>query len=338
MDILFNKVLIIDGSYLLHRQLHQPNLSDLDYGGVFGFIRSISKEIHNSKNLFPVVAFDHGLSKRRINIDPYYKKANERDTEEKIISSVDSNDEYIRKYRTQRSKLCEILPYVGIPTLMFEGWEGDDIIYLLSKMCNESIISTDDRDMLQLVSENCNIRRPMADEFWDISKLKEDGYDDVFDFVIHKAIIGDKSDNIPSSCKGVGDIYAKKLSKLIRIFSEDRETNKWHNIDRYPKDDESMKSLCKKANIEFRKAYTNFDFERFIKNVELIDLCLVSDYNTIKTSMIGTLSNCNNDINYMNMAYAFGDMGIRGISIDTLMSDVFSRYRNLHLKNGGENN
>ena len=78
MEKYFNKVLIIDGSYLLHRQLHQPRVSDLENGGVFGFLRSISKEIHNSKGFFPIVAFDHGLSKRRVEIDPYYKKANER--------------------------------------------------------------------------------------------------------------------------------------------------------------------------------------------------------------------------------------------------------------------
>ena len=336
MDILFNKVLIIDGSYLLHRQLHQPNIKELDNGGVFGFIRSISKEIHNSSNFFPVVVFDHGLSQRRISADLYYKKANERDTEEKLVTSNDIDDEYIKQYRTQRSKLYEILPYVGIPTIMYEGWEGDDLIYLLSNISKQSIISTDDRDMLQLVSETCTIRRPMANENWTMQKLVESGYKDNFDFVICKSILGDKSDNIPSSCKGVGDKYVQSLSKLIRGFSDNRDLNSWKNIDRFPKDIETMQMLCNKINVEFRKAYINFDFNRFITNVELIDLHLVKGYDNIIRSIVGTLTNCINCIDYMKMANELVDMDIKEISIDTLITDVFSRYRNLHLKNGGD--
>ena len=338
MDILFNKILIIDGSYLLHRQLHQPNVSELTFGGVFGFLRSISKEIHIGLDFFPVVVFDHGLSSRRVNTDRYYKKANERDTGEKIISSTDADDEYVKKYREQRNKLCNILPNVGIPTLMFEGWEGDDLIYLLSNISRKCIISTDDKDMLQLVSEKCSIRRPMANENWDVTKLNEEGFRDTFDFVIYKSIIGDKSDNIPSSCKGVGEKYAKSLMKLIRGFSVDRTTNSWYNLDRFPRELESMQRLCEKIEIDYRKAYINFDFDRFIKNVELIDLTLVNNYDTIIRSMVGTLTNCINNIDYLKVASEMVGMDINDISLDLLISDVFMRYRNLHLKNKGDNN
>ena len=67
----FNRILIFDGSYALHRALSVPNNWDMvnskgkRTGGIFGVLRTIQKELKNY-NYFPIVVFDGGLSSREI--------------------------------------------------------------------------------------------------------------------------------------------------------------------------------------------------------------------------------------------------------------------------------
>ena len=82
-DKIFNKVLIIDGSYMIHRSLHIPEVFELKCssgertGGIFGFLRTLSSELRICGDYFPVVCFDEGLAPRRLAADPNYKKAME---------------------------------------------------------------------------------------------------------------------------------------------------------------------------------------------------------------------------------------------------------------------
>ena len=332
----FNKLLIVDGSYLLHRQLNQKELSALvdknkePTGGVFGFLRSLNLEIHECGNYFPVVVFDHGLSSRRVKIDINYKKSTEKDMSTKIIASNNSFYDYVRNYRRQRSLLAGLLPNFGIPVLMFDGWEGDDLIALLSRISESCLILTDDNDMLQLLTETCQIKQPMGKKLWTLSEfLNEKHYSDVFDFVLYKAIKGDKSDNIPSSCKGVGDKYINDLIKLIRAFLIDRSKNKWKNFSDIIKDSDKVQVLCTEFGLHYRKAYCNFDYERFIKNVELVDLSLVKDYDNIIRSMTATIFDCNSRVSFFDIMSELKDMGITDIPVESLLSAVLIRHRNL---------
>ena len=78
-NVKYNRLLIFDGSYCLHRNLSVPNQFEMKTstgigtGGVLGVLRTIQKEL-KSYNYYPVVVFDGGLSKRRLNIFPNYKK------------------------------------------------------------------------------------------------------------------------------------------------------------------------------------------------------------------------------------------------------------------------
>lgn len=340
MDKILNKILIIDGSYLLHRQLHLPNMFELRNskgersGGVFGFIRSLNKEITNCPSYFPVVTFDKGLSQRRISVDKYYKHADERDNAPKLITKEEIDNDYITQYRKQRTKLAEILPYFGIPVLMYDGWEGDDLIYILSQMSTNSIILTDDRDMLQLLSESCDIKRPMANEHWKLEKfLGSTNYIDTFDFVIYKAIIGDDSDNIPSACKGVGEKTILPLIRLVREFSLDRNKNEWYNLEvNFPKTEEQLRHLCDNFNIQYKKAYLNFDVDRFIKNVSLVDLTLIDNIDDIIRSMKATLRNCNNGVDFFKLMAQLSSLGIYDVPVESLIANVLVRHRNLFIK------
>lgn len=329
MEELYNKVLCIDGSYMLHRNLHVPNLFNLENskhektGGVFGFLRTLSIEIKKNGSYFPIVTFDQGQAMRRLKADPNYKNHAQRVlTESVVLTPEEAHDDYITQYRKQRNKLMEILPLFGIPCLKFMDWEGDDLLYILSKMSKDPLVLTDDRDMLQLLSNKCKVRRPMADEMWDLDKFLESReFTDINDFIMCKAIEGDVSDSIPGSCKGIGNKSVNEFIKLLKCFDSD--------FSNYPKDEVSMKEFCALHDIKYKKAYLNFNPNRFIINMELVDLNRVQIPDEIYESIKATISNCRSQSNYFKAISMLGELEIKEFSVDELMQNVSFRYSNL---------
>lgn len=285
MNSIFNRVLIFDGSYALHRALAEPhnwemrNSKGKRTGGIFGVLRTITKEL-KTYNYYPVVVFDGGLSKRRLELYPNYKRAEEKalltesleeKTEEQLL-----DEEFRREYSTQRNDLMELLPLFGIPVIRINDWEGDDLIYIISKLTHNSIVVSDDKDLIQLLRDPqtsnegryCSIRRPLRDEFLKIEDLKEKNMN-VKDFVHCKAIVGDVSDNIPSACFQVGEKTAPGLCQLYE--------NVLKNNLKFPSNEKELTELCKKFNIAKRKAYLNFNENQFLTNLLLTDLNLVDN-------------------------------------------------------------
>jgi len=282
LNIEFGRTLLIDGSYVLHRMLSQPNQWDLQTtagkrtGGIFGCLKSIFKEMQRY-NYFQIVVFDGGLSPRRLNVYSNYKRNEEKQllleckecekTEQQILDEA-----FMREYRTQRKDIITMLHGLGIPCIRLEGWEGDDLLYILSKMSRDSIIISDDKDLIQAVYEDenrkCRIWRTMHEEMWDINTLKSKEMD-AWKYINCKAIIGDPSDNIPSACYGVGEKTASGLLQLIESCNKS-------NIS-FPHTEEDLDCKCKNFNIPKRKAYINFDKAQFVVNMELMNLKLVDN-------------------------------------------------------------
>jgi len=332
MDKIYKKLLIVDGSYLLHRGLHQQQLWDLRSpngersGGIFQFLRSINSEIKKNGDYFPVVTWDAGLAKRRTDADPYYKHADERSAELEVLTPEQADSDYITQYRTQRNKLIEILSYVGIPSIRINGWEGDDLICLLSRLSTDSRILTDDKDMLQLVSEDIEVRRPMADQLITLNKfLSDNDYENIYDFVINKAIIGDGSDNIPGCCQGVGGGTSGTLIKILKALDFNNELFK---------SEDKIKQFCKDNGLKFRKAFLNFDKDRFTTNLELVDLSLVENDQYIIDSIIANIDNSRSSVDYFSAVRNLNHLGIKEVSVDELLSNVSHRFEGIKIKRG----
>lgn len=267
-----NKVLIIDGSYCLHRALHTPALQELSTstgvksGGVFGFLRILQAELRKNASYFPVVCWDQGLAKRRTELYPDYKANRHRLAADQLITAgvVAPEDEYLIEYRRQRADIIELLKYIGIPSLLISGWEGDDLIYLVSKSTDDGIVLSDDRDMIQLVSPTIRIRRPMADQMitWEES---DESYRHPH-FTITKSIVGDSSDNIPQVAAGLGSKGASQIASII---------DKCESFDEYkPKLEQYVEEFQKGALVnKVKKLLENWD--QFIINYNLINLRLV---------------------------------------------------------------
>ena len=252
----FNRLLIFDGSHALHRALSVPNNWDMKTskgirtGGIYGVLRTIMKEC-KTYNYYPIVVFDGGLSERRLQIYPNYKRTlDKQQLNESVELKTDEQliDEMFRQeYNTQRDVLKELLPYFNIPVICLDKWEGDDLIYILTKICKDSIIVSDDKDLLQLINDDnnyrCRVRRAMRDEFWDMNTLKERDLN-IQEYIACKAIVGDPSDNIPSACFQVGEKTAPGLYKLY--------TESSRMIGGFPKDEKELTEKCKLINIPKR--------------------------------------------------------------------------------------
>lgn len=334
LDKKFNKIIVCDGSYMIHRSLHVDsmfnlkNSKGLKTGGIFGFLRSFINELSNCKDYYPVVTWDSGLSDRRISIDSHYKKADERNKDYSTLTPEELDNDYVTQYRRQRNLLIKLLSYFGIPSLKYKGWEGDDLMFILTKLSNNSIVLTDDRDLLQLLSNTCNVRRPMANENWNISQFLESrSFNNIYDFVLYKAIIGDPSDNIPKSCKGIGESSINDFINLLYTFKDD---SNW-DFSMYPETEEDMKNWCNKFGIKYKKAYLNFDKIRFYINLQLVDLNLVEEDidDRLIESIVMNINNCRQDVDYFKAIKMLSELEIREFSADRLMESVSNRTYNI---------
>lgn len=265
----YNKLLLIDTSNLVHRALTTPALFALSNGvnvtgGVFGVLKMLISEIRQCTEYFPVALFDGGLAQRRLNVYADYKGNASREPLP-VLTPEEAKEDFLTQYRFTRTTLLDLLPKFGIPAIRIGGWECDDLIYILSKMCNKCRILSEDRDYVQLVSPTCEVRRPKSAELITQDNFSDmTGYADTDEFLKAKIILGDTSDQIPSCAKGIGE---KTVVNFIKLLNETQGN--------YTKDEKELKKLCESKDIKYRKAFINFNKEEYIRNMQLIDLKLV---------------------------------------------------------------
>ena len=120
--------------------------------------------------------------------------------------------------------LKELLTLLGYRIVECEGYEADDILGTLARVCTEEghecVLATGDRDSLQLVNPSVTVRlaatkfgQPVV-TVYDEAKIKEDYGVTPHQLIDIKALQGDSSDNIP----GVSGIGAKGAADLIQKY------------------------------------------------------------------------------------------------------------------------
>lgn len=170
--------------------------------GTFGFTSVLLRIFEQEKPEYLAVAFDSGKTFRH-EIYPDYKG-----TRAKMPDDL----------RAQIDRIREIVDAFGIPRLEVEKYEADDILGTLARQAKEKglgvKIITGDRDLLQLVDDRVIVSLPgskLSDskDYTPAEVLQMLGVrpDQVVDY---KALVGDKSDNIPG-VSGVGEKTAIQL-------------------------------------------------------------------------------------------------------------------------------
>lgn len=160
-----------------------------------------------------------------------------------IIAATESKDEdVLRKqdfdgYKAHRKPLDEalaaqiepafgILDAFGVKRLMVNGYEADDIIGTLTKRFAspelEVIISSNDRDLWQLLDTNTLIMLPNTQgnfEWLGINEAQARLEFTVDRLIDYKALKGDTSDNIPG-VPGIGEKTAKNLLQVYKSLED----------------------------------------------------------------------------------------------------------------------
>ena len=189
-------LILVDGSSYLFRAYHVPYLQALSTAsgqptgaitGVLNMIRSLKKDYPNG-NI--VVIFDAKGKTFRNDLYPEYK-ANRPPMPDDL--------------RSQIAPIHNIITAMGLPLIVTPGVEADDVIGTLAKQADElgieTVISTGDKDMAQLVTPHVRLINTMTDVEMDVAGVSEKfgvRPDQIIDYL---ALMGDKVDNIPGVVK-----------------------------------------------------------------------------------------------------------------------------------------
>lgn len=105
----------------------------------------------------------------------------------------------------QFQPLLDVLKAMGLPLLMVEGVEADDVIGTLARQaCAKGmavVISTGDKDMAQLVTENVTLINTMSNKVLDINGVQEKFGVQPNQIIDYLTLVGDTSDNVPGVTK-----------------------------------------------------------------------------------------------------------------------------------------
>ncbi len=104
--------------------------------------------------------------------------------------------------RTQIEPIHKIVRAMGFPLVCVDGVEADDVIGTLSREASEkgldTIISTGDKDMAQLVDKHVTLINTMNDTHMDIDGINEKFGIPLELIIDYLALVGGQVDNIPA--------------------------------------------------------------------------------------------------------------------------------------------
>jgi DNA polymerase-1 len=119
--------------------------------------------------------------------------------------------------------LNDILDYLPVQTMIYDGIEADDTIAYLTKhnesdLGNEVVIVSTDKDFLQLVSDKVKVFSPTKKKMYNRQVVFDEFGIWPENLLLYRTLDGDKSDNIP----GIRGCGIKTLLKRFPELSEDR--------------------------------------------------------------------------------------------------------------------
>ena len=221
-------LLVIDGLNTFIRVFSAvPALNDdgMHIGGVTGFLRSIAAVIRKHKPTRCVIVFDgKGGSVRRKQMYPNYKANRANKTAFNRYKEFASIQDEQQSMKRQYGRMIQYLQCLPITTLAIDNIEADDAIaYIANEIFTEqenkvTIVSTD-RDFLQLVNNRISVWSPIKKKMYTPNVMREEFGIDAKNYLLYRALTGDKSDNIP----GVNGVGLKTMIKRLPIITENKQ-------------------------------------------------------------------------------------------------------------------
>ncbi|HHH47820.1 MAG TPA: DNA polymerase I [Gammaproteobacteria bacterium] len=201
------RLILVDGSSYLYRAFHAlPSLSNSKgqhTGAIYGvanMLRRLIKDYHPERM---AVVFDAKGKTFRDDLYAAYK-ANRPPMPEEL--------------RGQVELLHHLVEAMGLPMLVIDGVEADDVIGTLARQATEAgmdtVISTGDKDMAQLVDEHVTLVNTMDGTTMDVAGVEAKFGIPPALVVDYLALVGDTSDNIP----GVPKVGPKTAVKWLKQY------------------------------------------------------------------------------------------------------------------------
>ncbi len=207
------KLLILDGNSVINRAYFgvRPltTRDGLFTHAIYGFLNILERMEKEEQPEAVCVAFDlHGPTFRHLRYDGY--KATRHGMPEELAM--------------QMPVMKEVLTAMNIPIYECQGWEADDVIGTVGRLCGEKdwdcVIVTGDRDSLQLIDEHVKVKLVVSKggqttaTLYDVDKFQEEYGFEPKKLIDLKALMGDSSDNIP----GVAGVGPKTATDLLKKF------------------------------------------------------------------------------------------------------------------------
>ena len=200
-------IILVDGSSYLYRAYHAlpPLMTSKNQptGAIKGVISMIKRiRIDHPESPLAVVFDAKGKTFRHDMYSEY--KGNRPPMPEDLVQQIEP--------------IHRIISLMGIKLIMISGVEADDVIGTLAEQARQkklnTVISTGDKDMTQLVCDNVSVVNTMSGELLDENGVEKKfgvGPELITDYL---ALIGDKSDNVP----GVDKVGPKTAVKWLNEY------------------------------------------------------------------------------------------------------------------------
>ena len=268
------KLLAIDGNSILNRSFYGVKLLTTKDGfftnALVGFLNILLKMQNELSPDAVAVAFDvHAPTFRHKMYDAY--KGTRKGTPEELLMQMPVAKKMIRM--------------LGYTVIEKEGYEADDIVGTLADLCvksgNQCVVATGDRDCLQLITDEVQVRLATTREailytpqkYFDEYGIEPEQLVDV------KALMGDSSDNIPG-VKGIGEKTAfsliQKYGSIETIYADVDAIEATPRIKKLLTDgkgaafmSKELATICKEAPIDIELSHY---LPREREDAELVEL------------------------------------------------------------------
>lgn len=269
-------LVLIDGHGLAYRmffaiQSEMSTRTGEPTNATYGFTRTLVSLIAgDTPPDYLAVSFDVGATFRDALFDDY------KATREKMPDSLS----------LQIGRIHDVLDAFNVPTLEVEGFEADDVLGTAARLAAQqgiqTLIVTGDKDLLQLVDEHTLVQLPGSRsgeaEVYDVEAVRRRFGFDPQQIVDFKALVGDKSDNIP----GVPGVGEKTATELIQTYGT------LQNI--YAHLDEIKSARARSALEAYREqAFLSYRLARIVTDVPIeldLEACRTHGYDRERVAAI----------------------------------------------------
>jgi DNA polymerase I len=200
-------LILVDGSSYLYRAFHAlpslANSKNFPTGAIYGVVNMLRKLISDYQPEYMAVVFDAKGKTFRNELYELYK-AHRPVMPDELIQQIEP--------------LLKIIRAQGLPLIMIEGVEADDVIGTLALQVTQHnidvLISTGDKDLAQLVNDHVTLINTMTGTFYNPKTVEEKFGISPAHIIDYLALIGDTSDNIP----GVPQVGPKTAVKWLQEY------------------------------------------------------------------------------------------------------------------------